>query len=407
MVKAKDRDSVFNVIVIGAGASGLMCAAQAGKRKRKVLVLDHGPAPGRKLLMSGGGRCNFTNTQVRADHFISSNPHFCKSAIARYSSRDFVNLIDRYGIAHEERSHGQLFCRDSAAQILEMLLTECRQAKVRILLSLPVEKIEMVSSKTDRTRPAQFRIHTVSRTFDTESLVIATGGTSIPGVGATSFGYQVAGQFGIPVVPPRPGLVPFTLQPKDKSILQPLAGISVDAKVSCPLAVFTEKLLFTHRGLSGPAILQVSSFWQPGQTITIDLLPFDTLLDTLKKEQGSHPKKQIKSILYTLLPKRLVDIRLDGSPGDQPVGSVSHDQFKTIAAAFHEWHIKPGGTEGNRTAEVTVGGVDCNYISSKTMEAATVPGLFFIGEVLDVTGFLGGYNLQWAWSSGFCAGQYA
>ncbi|WP_022664761.1 NAD(P)/FAD-dependent oxidoreductase [Desulfospira joergensenii] len=396
----------FDVLIIGAGASGLMCAAQAGFRGKKVLVLDHGSAPGRKILMSGGGRSNFTNTQVSSGHYLSSNPHFCKSAISRYTSRDFIDLVARYGISFEERSHGQLFCVESASQLLDMLLAECRQAKVNIRMDTPVEKIKSLLSQTDPEDTPRFRIHTGSGKIDTRSLVIATGGVSIPGVGATPFGYKVAEQFGIPIVPVRPGLVPFTLQPKDKKNLQPLSGISVDAKVSCPSAVFTEKLLFTHRGLSGPVILQISSHWQPGQTIFIDLLPFGSLEETFKKEQGTRPKKQVRSILYGRLPKRLVDIRLQGFPADRAIGSVSHDQIRQIASAFHEWQIKPGGTEGNRTAEVTLGGVDCNHISSKTLEAGDVPGLFFIGEVLDVTGWLGGYNLQWAWSSGYCAGQY-
>jgi len=397
---------IFDVVIIGAGASGLMCAARAGHRKKRVLVLDHGSKPGQKILMSGGGRCNFTNKQICAEHFISSNPHFCKSAISRYTSRDFITLVDTYGISHEERSHGQLFCTGSASQILEMLLTECRKARVRITLNTTIKKIEQLPSTTNLKAPLQFRVHTPSGKIDTKSLVIATGGVSLPGAGATPFGYQVAQQFDIPVVLLRPGLVPFTLQPKDKALLQPLAGISVDAQVRCPLAVFNEKLLFTHRGLSGPVILQISSYWQPGQTITIDLLPFTTLVETLKNKQKSHPKKFLKSLLYEVLPKRLVDVRLANCHGDRPIGPLSLDQLRRTASAFHEWQIKPAGTEGNRTAEVTVGGVDCNHVSSKTMEAGAVPGLFFIGEVLDVTGWLGGYNLQWAWSSGFCAGQY-
>jgi predicted Rossmann fold flavoprotein len=392
----------YDVVIIGAGASGLMCAAQAGKREKKVLVLDHGPEPGRKILMSGGGRCNFTNKQVSSDHYISSNPHFCKSAISRYTSQDFINQVDSYDISYEERSHGQLFCIGKASQILDMLVTECQKAKVTISLNTQVIEIEKLSS--------QFCVHTESCEINTTSLVIATGGVSIPGAGATPFGYKVAEQCNIPVVLPRPGLVPFTLQPQEKKILQPLAGISVDAKVSSSLAVFTEKLLFTHRGLSGPVILQVSSYWQPGQTITIDLMPFDNLVEILKNKQASRPKKHLRSCLYDLLPKRLVDARLDASRdtcrADLPIGSVSNDQLGQIAGIFHEWQIKPGGTEGYRTAEVTVGGVDCNRISSKTMEVTKVPGLFFIGEILDVTGWLGGYNLQWAWSSGFCAGLY-
>jgi len=286
-----------------------------------------------------------------------------------------------------------------------MLLAECPKKNIRITLNTPIKKIERLSLKPKEDAPG-FRVHTPSGKIDTTSLVIATGGVSLPGVGATPFGYQVAKQFGIPVIPPRPGLVPFTLQPKDKIRLQPLAGISVDAKVSSSVAVFSEKLLFTHRGLSGPVILQISSYWQPGQVITIDLLPFHNLEERLQTKQVSHPKKQVKSILYEYLPKRLVDVRLTDCPGNLPINSLSQDQLKKIATAFHEWQIKPGGTEGNRTAEVTVGGVDCNQISSKTMEARKVPGLFFIGETLDVTGQLGGYNLQWAWSSGFCAGQY-
>ncbi len=396
----------LDVVIIGAGASGLMCAAQAGKRRRNVLILDHGSAPGRKILMSGGGRCNFTNKEIRADHFISLNPHFCKSAISRYTSSDFLNLVASYGISYEERNHGQLFCRDSAAQILDMLLTECHKYKVKIRLNTSITKIERLRLNTKKGEGIQYRIHTESGIIKTPALVIATGGVSIPGVGATPFAYHVAEQFDIPVVPTRPGLVPFTLQPEDKKILQPLSGISVDAKVSTPLAQFSEKLLFTHRGLSGPVILQISSYWQQGQAITIDLLPFKNLIDTLKKEQLSRPKKQVKSSLYQFLPKRLVDARLSGFPADQPVGSVSRERLGQINDAFHHWQIKPGGTEGNRTAEVTVGGVDCNHVSSKTMEARNVAGLYFIGESLDVTGWLGGYNLQWAWSSGFCAGLY-
>lgn len=396
----------FDVVIVGAGASGLMCAAQAGLRGKKVLVLDHGPCPGRKILMSGGGRSNFTNQRVSSDQYISSNPHFCKSALSRYTARDFVELVGRYGISHEERNHGQLFCTGSASQILDMLLAESRKARVTIRLDTAVEKIERLSGERDRGEAPRFLVHTGAGSIQAQSLVIATGGVSIPGAGASPFGYRVAEQFHIPIVPVRPGLVPFTLGPEDKKMLQPLSGISVDARVRCSSAVFTEKLLFTHRGLSGPVILQISSYWQPGQTILVDLLPLVNLEGILKAEHRSRPRKQVKSILYECLPRRLVDIRLNGLPSVRAMGSVSHNQIRQIAAAFHEWRIKPGGTEGNRTAEVSVGGVDCTRISSRTMEAREVPGLFFIGEVLDVTGWLGGYNLQWAWSSGYCAGQY-
>ena len=409
-----------DVIVIGAGASGLMCAARAGKKGRRVVVLDHGPKAGQKILMSGGGRCNFTNKEVTADHFISSNPHFCKSAISRYTPYDFLDLVTAYGISYEERRHGQLFCTGSASEILEMLMMECRKANVKITLNRAVKKIEHLvatkgsvkqsikrPSKTEIADPgsgARFRIHTPSGQIDTQSLVIATGGLSIPGVGASPFGYQVAEQFDIPIVPVRPGLVPLTLQPEDKKMLESLAGISVDATVCVGSTRFTEKLLFTHRGLSGPVILQISSYWKPGQPVTIDLLPFHNVQDIIAKTKEKHPKKYLKSTLYKYLPKRLVDLRFDVCPENRSILSLSKDQLERVSTAFHRWELKPGGTEGNRTAEVTVGGVDCNHISSKTMETRTVPGLFFIGEVLDVTGWLGGYNLQWAWASGYCAG---
>ncbi|MFH1155658.1 MAG: NAD(P)/FAD-dependent oxidoreductase [Pseudomonadota bacterium] len=394
----------FDVIIIGAGASGLMCATQAGKRGRQVLVIDHGPAPGRKILMSGGGRCNFTNRRVSADQYISGNPHFCKSALSRFTSTDFIALVEAHGIAFHEREHGQLFCTGSASEILDMLLAICRGTGVEMAMNTPVEQIGLVEPQGDcRYR---FRIQAGARDLLASSLVVATGGVSLPGAGASPFGYKVAEQFQIPVLPPRPGLVPFTLQPGDREILSGLAGVSVDAGVSTLSVTFREKLLFTHRGLSGPVILQVSSYWQAGDPITIDLLPGMDLAGALRSEQAVHPKRHVKSVLSDWLPKRLVDVRLDGTLADCPIVSVSHDQFRLIAEAFHAWIIQPGGTEGYRTAEVTVGGVDCNHISSKTLEARQVQGLFFIGEVLDVTGWLGGYNLQWAWSSGWCAGQY-
>lgn len=387
----------FDVIIIGAGASGLMCAARAGSPGKKVLVLDHNKAPGKKILMSGGGRCNFTNREVNADHYICANPHFCKSALSRYTPEDFLDLTASYGIDYEEREFGRLFCTGSASEILDMLLEECRKAGVKLALGREIKAID---------GEAGFRVQTDREVFQAESLVIATGGVSIPGAGASPLGYRVAEQFGIDVVSPQPGLVPFTLQPDDKKTLAPLAGIAVDAGVSIGKTDFRENLLFTHRGMSGPVILQISSFWQPGDTITIDLLPWANLAEFLTEKQAAHPKKQIQSILGKKLPKRLVTVRLPASLSGRPLSSLSPAQLRQVARAFQKWEIKPGGTEGYRTAEVTKGGVDCRCISSKTMEARDMPGLFFIGEVLDVTGQLGGYNLHWAWASGWCAGRH-
>lgn len=395
-----------DVAIIGAGASGLMCAAEAGRRNRKVLVLDHGGAPGKKILMSGGGRCNFTNLRVSADQYISGNPHFCKSALSRFSPEDFLDRVRQHSIPFHEREHGQLFCDRSASDILEMLLAGCDRTGVERIMNTPVEQIEQLRQEDDAHGRYRFRVKAAALDIKSESLVIATGGVSIPGAGASPFGYKVAEQFNIRVLPVQPGLVPFTLQPGDKEILSGLSGVSVDARVSTGTVAFTEKLLFTHRGLSGPVILQVSSHWHPGETITIDLLPGSDLLEIFKAEQALSPRKHVKSVLGDRLPRRLVEALLDKALADQPLHSVSHSLFREIAGVFHTWTIKPGGTEGYRTAEVTVGGVDCNAISSKTMEARNVPGLYFIGEVLDVTGWLGGYNLQWAWSSGWCAGQY-
>lgn len=392
-----------DVMIIGAGASGLMCAARAGLRGRSVLVADHQASAGRKILVSGGGRCNFTNRTVGPDHYISGNPHFCKSALSRFSPQDFLDLAEAHGIEWEERDLGQLFCTGSASQILDMLMSHCRQAGVTFFLGTPVTGIEPVEPAADHG--PRFRIIAGAETVAARSLVIATGGVSIPGAGATPFGYRVAEQFGLRVVPPRPGLVPFTLHPADKRMLQPLSGISVEAGVVCRRAGFTGRMLFTHRGLSGPVILQVSSYWQPGEEITIDLLPRDRLMDVFAAKQAAAPRKQLRSILCEKLPKRLVDVRLAGVDASRPLGAMSKETLRQAAAAFHQWRVRPGGTEGYRTAEVTVGGVDCCGISSRTMEAVTVPGLFFIGEVLDVTGWLGGYNLHWAWASGYCAGQ--
>jgi predicted Rossmann fold flavoprotein len=388
-----------DVIIIGAGAAGLMAAMEAGKRGRRVVVLDHARKPGRKILMSGGGHCNFTNRDVRPDHFISHNPHFCKSALSRYSQWDFIDLVQKHRIAYSERAHGQLFCHGSAREILGMLLDECRRAGVGLRLDTKIVKIESAGER-------KFSLSTSQGNFYAPSLVVATGGLSIPAAGASALGYAIAGQFQINVRPPSPGLVPLTLAPGDKQRVAPLSGMAVDAVVDNQRQSFHESLLFTHRGLSGPAILQISSYWQPGEEIHINLLPNLDLIDILVREQCSRSRRVLKTVLTRFLPRRLVAALIPEALAESTVQSLSHEQFRAVAALLQHWTVKPGGTEGYRTAEVTVGGVDCDAISSKTMETRQVPGLYFIGEVLDVTGRLGGYNLQWAWSSGWCAGQY-
>ena len=391
--------NTVEVIVIGAGAAGLMCAIEAGKRGRSVLVLDQGNKAGRKILMSGGGRCNFTNYDVSAEHYLSRNPHFCKSALSRFSQWDFLALVHEYQIAFHERDHGQLFCDDSAKDILNMLLAENKKAGSRIQLKTEIEKIE-------RLDDGGFGLKTSQGDLMCQSLVIATGGLSIPSMGSSPFGYQVAEQFGIKVWQPQAGLVPFTLQPADKEKYSTLSGIAIDSIVSHGQASFRENILFTHRGLSGPAILQISSYWQAGETVNINLLPDLDLGNELKQAQQQHPQQQIKTLLAKHLPKRLVSTFIAEAMLDKTLADTSHKDFDAIAETLQGWQVKPAGTEGYRTAEVTTGGVDCDAISSKTLAAKDVPGLYFIGEVLDVTGWLGGYNFQWAWSSGWCAGQY-
>ena len=387
------------MIIIGAGAAGLMAAIEAGKRGRRVIILDHAKKPGRKILMSGGGHCNFTNLDVCSDHYISRNPHFCKSALGRYTQWDFIDLVQKHHIAYSERAHGQLFCDGSAREILGMLLDECRRAGVAIQLETKIEQI-------DSAGKPKFGISTSQGDFAAPSLVVATGGLSIPASGASPLGYTIARQFQINVWPPCAGLVPLTLAPRDKQRLAPLSGMAVDAVASNQRQHFRENILITHRGLSGPAILQISSYWRPGEEIVINLLPDVDLVDILIEEQRGQSRCTLKTVLTRLLPKRLVAALVPDNLAASTIQALSRDQFIQIAAILQQWTVKPGGSEGYRTAEVTVGGVDCDAISSKTMEARQVPGLYFIGEVLDVTGWLGGYNLQWAWSSGWCAGQY-
>ena len=387
-----------DVIIFGAGASGLMCAIEAGKRGRKVLVLDHANKAGKKILMSGGGRCNFTNYSVTPDNFISHNPHFCKSALSRFSQWDFLALIDRYQIPFHEREHGQLFCNDSAKDILNMLLAEC--AKVGVVVQLNI-RIDSIERQVD-----QFQLATSQGSYICQSLVIATGGLSIPKMGATPFGYKIAEQFGIKVLPTRAGLVPFTLQPDDKERFAVLSGIAVPCVVTVRYQSFAENVLFTHRGLSGPAILQISSYWNPGEELTINLLPQLELNEELKAKRQKKLKNKLKTILENYLPTRLISCFLPEELLEMSLQDLSDKQILRVAERLNHWKIKPNGTEGYRTAEVTAGGIDCDAISSKTMESKQVPGLYFVGEVLDVTGWLGGYNFQWAWSSAWCAGQY-
>jgi predicted Rossmann fold flavoprotein len=389
-----------DVLIIGAGAAGLLCAVEAGKRGRRVLVVDHGPAPGRKILVTGGGRCNFSNRHIDASHYLSHNPHFCKSALSRFTQQDFLDLVQRHGISYHERNHGQLFCDTSAREILDMLLREAGQAGVTLRLQASITGIKRLAA-------GGFQVASSQGDFVCHSLVVATGGLSLPTIGASPFGYKIAEQFGIKVWPPSAGLVPFTLQPADKARLAPLAGISVDTLVSTARQSFRENLLFTHRGLSGPAILQLSSYWRPGEEVVINLLPDLDLVEGLRDFSSQHPQRQLKAMLTELLPKRLVTTMVPAAFLDRQIKTLSRQEVQEIAAALQCWTIVPNGTEGYRTAEVTLGGVDCAAISSKTMASHKVAGLYFIGEVLDVSGWLGGYNLQWAWSSAWCAGQYA
>jgi len=388
-----------DVVVIGAGASGLMCAIEAAKRGRRVCVIDHANKAGKKILMSGGGRCNFTNYSIENDHYISHNPHFCKSALKRFSQWDFIAMVQHYRIPFHERLHGQLFCDDSAKDILNMLLSECRQYGVTIDLQCAVQRIA-------RAAGGGFQVQTHRGSLHCQSLVVATGGLSIPKMGATPFGYQIAEQFGIKVWPTRAGLVPLTLQPHDKDVFSALTGIAVPCEVSVGYRSFRENLLFTHRGLSGPAILQISSYWHPGETLTINCIPDEPLLKAMKQLRGQGSKLKVKTWLGEKLPKRLLQTLLPESLLERLLVDCSDKQLQQITDHLQTWRIKPNATEGYRTAEVTVGGVDCDALSSKTMECHKVPGLYFIGEVVDVTGWLGGYNFQWAWSSGWCAGQY-
>lgn len=386
-----------DVIIIGAGAAGLMCGIEAGARGRRVLILDKSNKPGKKILMSGGGRCNFTNTHTTSAQFLSHNPHFCKSALSRYTPWDFIALVQKHGIAYVEKAPGQLFCEDKASLIVNMLLAENAQHGVNIQLNKTIQSVQK--------KGEYFIVQCNDEVYRTSSLVIASGGLSIPTLGSSPFGYQLATQFGLAVYPTRAGLVPLTLHNADKLRFEPLAGISVDSLVQCNNQSFQENILFTHRGLSGPAILQISSFWSPGDALDMVFLPQINLLDKLIEARVASPDSHLKTILATYVAKRLLTVFYDDQILDKPIKQYTHKQLEEIANTLQKQSIIPNATEGYRTAEVTLGGVDCNELSSKSMESTKVPGLFFIGEVVDVTGWLGGYNFQWAWSSGWAAGQ--
>ncbi|MFL5021364.1 MAG: NAD(P)/FAD-dependent oxidoreductase [Microvirga sp.] len=387
----------FDVVVIGAGAAGMMCAVEAGKRGRSVLVLDHAAKPGEKIRISGGGRCNFTNLNAAPGNFISQNPSFAISALRRYTQRDFIALVERYGIAYHEKTLGQLFCDGSSKQIIDLLLNEMRLGNVELRLSTSVESMEKA--------PEGFALKLSQGTVQCRSVVVATGGKSIPKMGATGFGYDLAQQFGLKIVETRPALVPLTLEPTLLERLTPLAGVSVDAVAGCRKTTFAEAMLFTHRGLSGPAILQISSYWREGDEIVLSMLPGVNLFEELRAARAQNGRQALHTALSAFLPKRLAQLIAETEKGPANLADYSDKRLRTIDEAVNRWRFKPAGSEGYRTAEVTLGGVDTRELDSRTMEAKAVPGLYFIGEVVDVTGWLGGYNFQWAWSSGWCAGQ--
>ncbi len=389
----------FDVVVIGAGAAGMMAAAEAGKRGRRVLVVDHARTAGEKIRISGGGRCNFTNKGATPHNFLSANPRFAISALSRYRPADFVALVERHKIAFHEKTLGQLFCDGSARQIVEMLVAEMAMGGVTLRLGTPVGAVERGADG--------FRIALPDGAVEAASLIIATGGLSIPKMGASDFGYRIARQFGLPIVPTRPGLVPLTFEPGLLEKTAPLAGLAVDAVARAGKTAFEEALLFTHRGLSGPAILQISSYWQPGEPITVAMLPGVDVLDLLRTARSVNGRQQVATLLAEHLPKRLAQFIAGGAGTKSNLADCSDKVLKAVDAAVNGWVLKPSGSEGYRTAEVTVGGVDTAALDSKTMRARDVPGLYFVGEVVDVTGWLGGYNFQWAWASGWSAGQAA
>ncbi len=384
-----------DVIVIGGGAAGLMCAAEAGRRGRSVLVLEHAERLGKKILISGGGRCNFTNLNASPENFLSGNPHFCKSALARYTPSDFIALVEKHGIAYHEKKLGQLFCDFSSKQIVELLEKECVAARAEIRLNCQVHEVQ--KSQT-------FNLQTSLGQFQSDSLVVATGALSFPKIGATDFGYRLARQFGHKLTVTRPGLVPLTFGREDQAAFGQLSGISIDAVASSNGASFRENILFTHRGLSGPAILQISNYCGERGPISIDLLPGRPAREILAAQRSTN--KELKNVLSQHLPQRFVQEWCARIAPSRPMNQYSTPELEEIARRLHQWEIQPADTEGYAKAEVTLGGVDTGELSSKTMESRRVAGLYFVGEVMDVTGWLGGYNFQWAWASGHAAGQF-
>lgn len=408
----------FDAIIIGGGAAGLMCAITAGQRGKSVLLIEHTKRVGKKILMSGGGRCNFTNLHVHADNFLSANPHFCKSALEQYTQRDFIELVEKHGIAYYEKTLGQLFCADSAKQIVAMLLVECSAAQVQIntechIKEVSVKEISVQKSGVEKIKAEEssaeklYLLQTNQGIFSATNLVIATGGLSIPTMGATGFAYRVAEQFNLSVLPTRAALVPMTLSGQLKEMSGRLSGVALPVIVEVLEKSFAEKILFTHRGLSGPAVLQISNYWQTGGMLQINFLPDQNVFEMLAEAKCAQPNTLLKNVLNKYLPKALV-LELEAlfwpQYADRPLQHYSNKQLQGITDNLAQWRIKPSGTEGYRTAEVTLGGVDTKHFSSKTMECKSHSGLYFIGEALDVTGQLGGYNFQWAWSSAYVAG---
>ncbi|AWV07471.1 BaiN/RdsA family NAD(P)/FAD-dependent oxidoreductase [Marilutibacter maris] len=394
----------YDLLIVGGGAAGLMCALTAGGRGRRVAVVEHANRVGKKILMSGGGRCNFTNTGTTPANYLSANPHYCKSALARYTPWHFIEMVDRHRIAWHEKELGQLFCDVSSKLIVKMLVDECEAVGVRILTSCAVERIGLDDD-------GRYRLATSQGVLRAPRLVVACGGLSIPSMGATGFGYELARQFGHEVLPTRAGLVPLTLSGKHLERMHGLSGLSLPVTASCNGQSFSNAMLVTHRGISGPAILQISSYWQPGDALHLDLLPGEDALDWLQRQQAARPAAELQTVLSDAMPRRfaqrLCEVWLPGRSGHRPMRQLDPPQLKAIAAVLSAWPLVASGTEGYRTAEVTLGGVDTDGLSSQTMESRQVPGLHFIGEVVDVTGWLGGYNFQWAWASGHAAGLAA
>ena len=393
--------SNVDVLIVGAGASGMMCAIEVGKRGRSVVLLDHAHKLAEKIRISGGGRCNFTNLNAKPDNYLSQNPHFCRSALARFTPQHFIAMLQKHGLSYNEKTLGQLFCDDGSDAIIKMLKDECDSAGVKLLLSCDISEIKYFNQ--EKSLPPKYQVSTSRGIFQSHSLVIATGGLSIPKIGATPFGYKVAEQFGIPVTKLHSGLVPLTFHPDDWVAYAGLTGISVEAEISYGKQTFRENILFTHRGLSGPAILQISSYWEQGKAIHINLLPHHDIQQIFIEQRAS--LKLLDNFLTQYLPKRFAEIWCQQFAENKPLNQFSDKALSTIANQLHHWQIVPTGTLGYSKAEVTCGGIDTKALSSKTMQANDVPGLFFIGELVDVTGQLGGYNFQWAWASGYAAGQ--